>query len=54
MLLELVPSVNKQQQQLVRVQQLEHHVLHEVLQQVQVQLQQHQQSKALQLLKQLQ
>jgi allophanate hydrolase subunit 1 len=52
--LELVPSVNKQLLLRVRVQQLEHHVLHEVLQQVQVQLQQHQQSKALQLLKQLQ
>jgi hypothetical protein len=48
MLLELVPSVNKQQLLLVRVQQLEHHVLHEVLHQVQVQLQQHQQLKVLQ------
>ena len=53
MLLEPAPSANKQQLLHVRGQQLEHHVLHEALQPVQVQLQ-HQQLKALQLLKQLQ
>jgi hypothetical protein len=50
MLLELVPSVNKQQLLLVRGQQPEHLVLHVALQQVQVPLPQHQQLKALQLL----
>jgi hypothetical protein len=50
MLLEPALSVNKQQQLLVRVQQLEHHVLHEPQHQVQVQLQQHQQLKVPQLL----
>ena len=54
MLLELVPSVNKQQLLHVRVQQLEHLVLHVALQPVQVQLQQHQQLKVLQQLKPLQ
>jgi hypothetical protein len=54
MLLELVPSVNKQQLLLVRGQQPEHLVLHVALQQVQVQLPQHQQLKVLQLLTPLQ
>jgi hypothetical protein len=51
MLLEPAPSVSRQQQLPVRVQQLEHLVLHEPLQPVQLQLQQHQQSTVLQLLK---
>jgi hypothetical protein len=54
MLLEPALSVSKQQQLHVHGQQLEHHVLHEALHQVQVQLQQHQQLKVLQLLRQLQ
>jgi hypothetical protein len=54
MLLEPALSANKQQLLHVRGQQLEHHVLHEALHQVQVQLQQHQQLSQLQLSKQLQ
>jgi hypothetical protein len=54
MLLEPAPNVSRQQQLPVRVQQLEHLVLQEPLQPVQVQLQQHLQLKVLQLLKQFQ
>jgi hypothetical protein len=43
MLLEPAPNVSRQQQLHVRGQQLEHLVLHVALQQVQVQLPQHQQ-----------
>jgi hypothetical protein len=50
MLLEPAPNVSRQQQLPVRDQQLEHHVLHVALQQVQLQLPQHQQLKVLQLL----
>jgi hypothetical protein len=50
MLLEPAPNVSRQQQLLVRVQQLEHHVLQEVLHQEQLQLLKRQQLKALQLL----
>jgi hypothetical protein len=54
MLLEPALSASRQQQLHVRGQQLEHHVLHVALQQVQVQLPQHQQLKALQSSKLLQ
>ena len=54
MLLEPALNASRQQQLHVRGQQLEHLVLHVALQQVQVQLPQHQQLKALQLLKPLQ